>query len=301
MTNHPSLAGIFPPVATPFTDSGAVDLDGLQFNLQRLNQEPLAGYVLGGSNGEFSSLTIAERLEVVRAARAVTAPGRLLIAGTGLETTRGTSDLTERMAALGADVAIVVTPGYFRAKMTPAALEAHYRAVADAAPIPILLYSVPANTGVDLPAASVARLAGHPNILGLKDSGGDITKIGQMVYECGPDFQVLAGSAGFLLATLAVGGVGGVMALANIAARPLFELYTRFQAGDLAGARAGQQPLIDANSAVTARFGVAGLKAAMDLLGYRGGRPRLPLLPLGDDERAALRASLERAGLLPAA
>lgn len=293
-----SLAGLFPPVATPFKENGDLDLDALRTNLEQLNREPLAGYVLGGSNGEFTSLTIEERLEVVAAARAVTPRDRLLIGGSGLESTRATMDLTRRMAGLGVDAVMVVTPGYFKNKMTPAALEAHYRAVADAAPVPVILYSVPANTGVDLPAAAVARLATHPNIIGLKDSGGDITKIAQMVHETPDDFQVLAGSAGFLLAALAVGAVGGVMALANIAARPLAALLAKFQAGDLAGARQAQLQLIEVNAAVTARFGVAGLKAAMDLLGYRGGRPRPPLLPLAEEETRVLKGILEKAGLI---
>jgi 4-hydroxy-2-oxoglutarate aldolase len=297
MTQAPSLAGIIPPVATPFTAAGDLDLDGLQLNLERLNREPLSGYVLGGSNGEFSSLSIDERLKVVELARAVTPRDRLLIAGSGLESTRGTIELTEKVAKLGADVAIVVTPGYFRAKMSAAALEAHFTQVADAAPIPVLLYSVPANTGVDLPAAAVAKLARHPNIIGLKDSGGDITKIGQMLNDTPAGFQILAGSAGFLLASLSLGAVGGVMALANIAGRQLHELYARFQAGDLAGARAVQLPLIALNTAITARFGVAGLKAAMEMLGYRAGTPRAPLLPLGDEDRATLRQIMAEAGM----
>lgn len=293
-----SLAGIFPPVATPFKDNGDLDLDGLQSNLERLNTQPLAGYVLGGSNGEFTSLSVDERLEVVRLAREVTPKDRLLIAGSGMESTRGTLDLSERVAKAGADVAIVVTPGYFKAKMTAAALETFFRQVADASPIPVLLYSVPANTGVDLPAAAVAALAPHPNIIGLKDSGGDITKIGLMVHQTPADFQILAGSAGFLLAGLAVGAVGGVLALANIAAEPLYALYRSFNDGDIAGARAIQHKLIEVNSAITARFGVAGLKAAMEMLGYRGGVPRLPLLPLAAEDTTTLEKILRSAELL---
>lgn len=293
-----SLAGIFPPVPTPFKPNGDLDLDALQNNLAKLNREPLAGYVVGGSNGEFSSLTIEERLAVVRAARQATPKERLLIAGSGLESTRGTVELTAQMAELGADAVLVVTPGYFRAKMTPAALETHYAQVANAAPLPVMLYSVPANTGVDLSATSVSKLATHPNIIGLKDSGGDIVKIGQMLAQVPPNFQILAGSAGFLLATLVLGGVGGIMATANIAARQLHTLYASFRAGDLTAARATQLPLIEVNAAVTARFGVAGLKAAMDMLGYSGGLPRLPLLPLTDDERETLRKILVKGELL---
>lgn len=295
---HLSLAGIFPPVPTPFKDNGDVDYAHLQSNLEKLNHEPLRGYVMGGSNGEFTSLTGDEKLKVVRLARAVALDDRLIIAGSGMESTRATIELTRQMAEAGANAALVVTPGYFRAKMTVAALVAHYQQVADASPVPVILYSVPANTGVDLPAAAVAKLAAHPNIIGLKDSGGDITKIGQMVHETPPEFQILAGSAGFFLATLAVGGVGGVMATANIAAALLHDLYAAFRAGNLEDARAVQLPLIEVNAAVTARYGVAGLKAAMDMLGYYGGLPRPPLLPLAEDEKAALRGILAKAGLV---
>lgn len=298
MPTRPSLAGLFPPVPTPFKANGDVDYEHLQSNLERLNTEPLRGYVLGGSNGEFIMLTEEEKLKVVRLARAVAPDNRLVIAGTGMESTRATIALTQAMAEAGADVALVVTPGYFKAKMTSGALIDHFTRVADAAPIPVVLYSVPANTGVDLPAAAVARLAQHPNIIGVKDSGGDITKIGQMVYETPPGFQVLAGSAGFFLPTLAVGGVGGIMASANIAARPLSEVYTRFIIGDLSAARAAHGPLIELNTAVTARFGVAGLKAALDMLGYYGGQPRLPLQPLPAEDAATLRGILVKVGLL---
>lgn len=298
MPTRPSLAGLFPPVPTPFKANGDVDYEHLQSNLERLNTEPLRGYVLGGSNGEFIMLTEEEKLKVVRLARAVAPDNRLVIAGTGMESTRATIALTQAMAEAGADVALVVTPGYFKAKMTSGALIDHFTRVADAAPIPVVLYSVPANTGVDLPAAAVARLAQHPNIIGVKDSGGDITKIGQMVYETPPGFQVLAGSAGFFLPTLAVGGVGGIMASANIAARQLNEVYTRFIIGDLSAARAAHGPLIELNTAVTARFGVAGLKAALDMLGYYGGQPRLPLQPLPAEDAATLRGILVKVGLL---
>ena len=294
------LSGIYPPVPTLFTDTGALDLDGLSAMLVRLQDEPLRGFVLGGSNGEFTSLTLEERLNVVRTARAVVARDRWLIAGSGLESTAGTIELTRAMAAEGADAALVVTPGYFKARMTIAALVAHFTAVADASPIPVILYSVPANTGVDLPAEAVVALSHHANIIGLKDSGGDITKFGRMALECRPGFQLLAGSAGFLLPALAVGGCGGIMALANVAPRPLRSIMDDLAAGNLASARATQLRLIPANTAVTARYGVAGLKAALECLGHAGGAPRPPLLPLTADEREELRRILIRAELLAA-
>lgn len=293
-----SLAGVFPPVTTPFQPNGDLAPDALRATLERMNTLPLAGYVLGGSNGEFTSLTIEERLAVTTLARDVTPTGRVLIGGAGLESTRGTIALTRQMAALGVDAVMVVTPGYFRARMSGAALEAHYRAVADASPVPVLLYNVPANTGVELPQESVVHLSEHPNILGLKDSGGDITRIGWICGACRPGFQVLAGSAGFLLPALAVGAVGTVSALANIAAHELATVVDRFRTGDLAGARALQQRLIAINSAVTRQYGVAGLKAAQELLGWYGGPPRAPLLPATEEERAVLRRLLGESGLL---
>lgn len=293
-----SLAGILPPVTTPFTADGGLALDELRGMLERMNTLPLRGYVLGGSNGEFTSLSIEERLAVTALARELTPRDRVLIGGSGMESTRGTIDLTRRMAAIGVDAVMVVTPGYFKARMSAAALEAHYLAVADASPVPVLLYSVPANTGVDLPQESVATLSEHPNILGLKDSGGDITKLAWMAGACRPGFQVLAGSAGFFLAALAVGAVGTVSALANIAATELADLHARFRSGDLEGARALQWRLIEINTMVTRRFGVAGLKAAQEMLGWYGGPPRAPLLPANEAEREAIRAALGMAGLV---
>jgi len=294
-----SLAGIFPPIPTPFKADGQVDYDHLQSNLNRWNQEPLAGYVVCGSNGEYVYLTLDERVELIRAARQAIPKDRLLIAGSGMESTRDTIDLTRRMAQAGADVALVVTPCYYRGRMTAAALEQHYRQVADASPIPVMLYNVPANTGLDLPAQAAINLAKHPNIIGMKDSGGDIVKIGYMAHETrSDDFQILAGSAGFLLGGLAVGAVGGVCALANIAAARLTRLWECFCQGNAMKAREIQLPLIEANTAVTSRFGVLGLKAAMDLLGYYGGPVRSPLLPLPEEDKVTLRNILTKAGLL---
>jgi 4-hydroxy-2-oxoglutarate aldolase len=293
-----SLAGLFPPVPTPFAADGALDLASLRALLESLGEDPLAGYVLGGSNGEFTSLTADERLQVVSAARAVVPKGRLLIAGSGAESTRETIALTRAMAERGADAVLVVTPSYFRGRMTAAALEGHFGAVADAAPVPVVLYNVPANTGVDLTAATAIKLSRHPNIIGLKDSGGDLQKMALVIRDSAPDFQVLAGSAGFLLPALVLGAVGGIAALANLAGRPLDRMTEALRAGALDEARAIQLRLVETNLAVTARFGVAGLKAALALCGRPVGVVRPPLVALEADEQTALRAILVRAGLL---
>lgn len=294
-----SLSGICPPIPTPFKASGDIDFDHLQSNLDRWNKEPLLGYVVGGSNGEYAYCSTEERVEVVRAARQAIPRERLLIAGSGMESTSQAIALTHRMAGAGADLCIVITPGYYKARMTVAAFEHHYREIADHSAIPLLLYSVPANTGVDLPVQAIVSLAAHPTIVGIKDSGGDVTKIGLVAHETrGADFQVVAGSAGFFLAALSVGAVGCIPALGNIAGAKLADMLGSFQRGDLARARSIQLPLIEANTAVTSRFGVPGLKAAMDMLGYYGGPVRSPLLPLSDTDLADLRHILTTAGLL---
>jgi 4-hydroxy-2-oxoglutarate aldolase len=179
------------------------------------------------------------------------------------------------------------------------ALERYYRQVADASPLPVMIYSVPPNTGLDMPAQAAINLAQHPNIIGMKDSGGDVTKIGFMAHETrDADFQIVAGSAGFFLGALSVGAVGCVPALGNIAGGKLAQLLKAFQHGDMDTARAIQRPLIEANTAVTSRFGVPGLKAAMDMLGYYGGPVRSPLMPLANDEQETLRRILIKSGLL---
>jgi 4-hydroxy-2-oxoglutarate aldolase len=291
------LAGVFPPIPTPFGPAGEILFDRLAENLARWGAEPMAGVVVGGSNGEFPLLSGEERVEVVRQARRAVAPGRLVLAGSGMQSTAATIELSQAMADVGADAVIVVTPSYYRSRMTTAALIAHYMAVAHRSAVPVVIYNVPANTGVDLAADVAIELSRDPNIIGIKDSGGDVVKLGRMAAESTAGFQVLAGSAGFFLPALAAGAVGTVAALANIAGAELADLLSRFLNGDLDGAREVQARLLDANAAVTSRFGVPGLKCAMDFTGRYGGPPRLPLLPLGEEEQISVRASLLRAGI----
>ncbi|XP_063261574.1 4-hydroxy-2-oxoglutarate aldolase, mitochondrial isoform X2 [Prinia subflava] len=201
-----NLGGIFPPLTTPFSPTQEVDYAQLEGNLHRYASTPFRGLVALGSNGEYPYLTSRERVEVVSCVRRALPRDRLLLAGSGCESTQATIELTVSMAEAGADVALVVTPCYYRGAMTTAALVHHYTEVGDASPIPVVLYSVPANTGLDLPMEAVITLAQHPNIIGIKDSGGDITRMGLMVHKTRQeDFQVLAGSASFLLASYAVG------------------------------------------------------------------------------------------------
>jgi 4-hydroxy-2-oxoglutarate aldolase len=293
-----SLKGVFPPIPTPFDKDGEVHHRALIENLERWNEYDLAGYVVLGSNGEGVYLDAQEKVPVWETARRAISPGKLLIAGTGCESTRGTIALTREAAQAGADAALVVTPHYYGAKMTPDSLVHHYEAVADASPIPILIYNVPKFTNVNVSAATIARAARHPNIVGVKDTSGNITQLADTVRLAGPGFQVLAGAAGFFFAGLAVGAVGGILALANIAPARAIELYRLFQAGRWDEAGELQRQVIPVNAAVTSGYGIAGLKAALDMLGYYGGPVRSPLLDLSDSERQAVREVLVEGGIL---
>ena len=293
------IEGILPPIATPFAD-GRVAHDRLRENLERWNKTGLVGYVVFGSNGEAVHLDQEEKLAMVDTAKQNLPQGKLLIAGTGCQSTEATVRLTNLAAERGADAALIFTPHYYKAKMDNAALKKHYLTIADRAHIPILIYSVPQFTGISVAPELVASLAEHPNIIGIKDSSGNIAQVGEMIAAAPPppSFHVLAGSAGHLLPALALGASGGILALANIAPKECCKIFDDFRRGRHAEARELQLKLLAANKAVTAGFGVAGLKAALDMVGYYGGDPRPPLLPLGEDQRNELREILKKANLI---
>ncbi|XP_029016305.1 4-hydroxy-2-oxoglutarate aldolase, mitochondrial [Betta splendens] len=293
------LSGIYPPIATPFTAGEEVDHRKLEENLHKYAQMPFKGLVVQGSNGEYPYLTEEEQVEVVRAVRRALPPGKLLMAGSGCESTRATVQLTEKMAAAGADAVLVLTPCFYKGRMDGCALVQHYTKVADCSPVPVVLYNVPANTGLDLPLEAVVHLSQHPNIVGCKDSGGDITRIGLIVHKTQTqDFQVLAGSAGFLMAAYCVGAVGGVCALANVLGRELCELQRLCWLGRWEEARVLQQRLIEPNAAVTRKLGVPALKQAMEWFGFHGGACRSPLQPLTAAETEQLRREFASNGWL---
>jgi len=293
-----SMAGIFPPIPTPFDAAGELDLKALAANFEKWNRYPLAGYVVLGTNGEFPYLSEKEKLTLLEAARKHIPQGKLFMAGTGCESAHNTIALTKKAAELGADVAILITPSYYKSRMDAAGLSHYYLTVAEASPIPVSIYNMPANTGIDMPADLIVKLSQHPNIAGIKDSGGNLAKLGEVVHYARPGFQVLAGSAGFLYPALCLGAVGGVLALANVAPQQCCDIVTLFNEGKHAQARDLQLRMIVPNTAVTSRFGVPGLKAAMDMLGYYGGPPRSPLLPLKDADKEILRGILVEAGIL---
>jgi len=258
-----------------------------------------------GSNGEVAHLSydernllIAETVKTVRSEAKTLGKDLLVIAGVGDQTTAATIQRAKDASARGADAALVVNPNFF--PLSGQALEAHFRAIADASPIPVILYNVPKVTNVDIPVDVVIRLSSHPNIIGLKDSGGNITNIARIIYQTQKNnFQVLAGSASFLLPSLLMGAVGGICALANVAVPECAELITLWKQGKLKEATELQQRLLEPNVAVTATFGVPGLKFTLDTLGWYGGPARRPLQDLKDTEKKALLSILQKSNLLP--
>ncbi len=297
-TRVPSMAGIFPPIPTPFDEAGELNLKALAANFEKWNRFPLAGYVVLGSNGEMPYLSETEKLTIFEAARKHIPSGKLFMAGCGCESTHSTIALTKKAAGLGADVALFINPSYYKSKMDNAGLTDYYTRVADASPIPISVYNMPGNTGVDMSAELVIKLSQHPNIAGVKDSSGNVAKMGQIIRSARPGFQVLAGSAGFLYPALCIGAIGGVLALANIAPQQCCDILNFFQHGKHEDAKDLQLRMIAANAAVTAQFGVPGLKAAMEMVGFYGGNPRSPMLPLNDEQKGKLRGILKEAGII---
>ncbi|XP_072413271.1 4-hydroxy-2-oxoglutarate aldolase, mitochondrial [Chiloscyllium punctatum] len=293
------LGGIYPPIVSPFDQKGRLQYQQLESNVQEFSKIPFRGLVVQGSNGEFVFLTSEERVEVVRRVRQVLPEEKLLVAGSGCESTEATIAMTLKMAEAGANAVMVITPFYYRGRMNSAAFIQHYTQVADASPVPVVLYSVPGNTALELPMDAILTLSQHPNIIGLKDSGNDITRIALIVHKTrNRNFQVLAGSAGFLLPAYSVGAVGGVCALANVLGEPLCSLEKLCLGGKWAEARELQYRLIEPNTAVTQKYGIAALKEAMGWFGYYGGFCRSPLLPLTEAERKDLRNSFTSNGWL---
>jgi 4-hydroxy-2-oxoglutarate aldolase len=293
------LSGIFAPVTTPFLPSGEADAPALEANLRRWLQAPFAGVVLFGSTGEGPLLDEDEKVRLTAGARGLLDGGRLLLAGTGTESTRATIRASAAVAAAGADAVLVQPPAYFRPAMTQRALADHYRAVADASPVPVILYQAPPRfSTVELAPELVAELVPHPNIIGIKDSHGDPATLAALVKACGSQGQVLAGSGAVLLQALQAGAVGGILAVALLMPRQCADLYLAYREGRLEDAATLQARIAPLHQAVVAALGIPGMKAALDALGMQGGPPRPPLLPLPQGELAAVRAALTAAGVL---
>jgi 4-hydroxy-2-oxoglutarate aldolase len=293
-----SLRGVFTPIPTPFDEDGQVAHDKLEFNLGKWNQTGLSGYIVLGSNGEWVFLNEREKLAVLKTARQVIPKDKLMVAGTASESTVNTMALTEGAAEIGADAAIIINPSYYKSQMTAPVLVNHYRVIADASPIPIMIYNLPPATGIDLSADLLVELSQHPNIIGVKDTSGNMPKMGETIRRADPSFHVVSGSANFFYPSLAIGVTGGILALANVAPDQSVEMFRLFNAGEIEKGRDLHLRMLPVNLAITSRFGVSGLKAALDMVGFYGGPPRLPLLPLDNERRQELQDILKTAGLL---
>jgi 4-hydroxy-2-oxoglutarate aldolase len=282
------IRGIFPALVTPFASDESVSLAAVKENIHRYNQTAVAGYVVLGSTGETVMLSREEADSILVAATEVAASNKLLIAGTGAESTGETIARTKRAAALGYPLALVKTPYYYKPVYRAETYIRHYRAVADASPIPILLYSVPQFTGITLETAEVLTLAAHPNIVGIKDSSGNVQRVGEIVAGAPGDFRVLTGGAAVIYPALAVGARGAILALASALPEKCAELYDLVQRGQHEQAKQLQHLLVQASKRIVSENGIGGVKYAMDLRGYQGGLPRLPLLPLTEDKKRSV-------------
>lgn len=286
------LKGIFAATTTPFdSTTGDVDVDGFRRNAQFLLDGSVAGLVLFGSTGEGPLVDADERGEMLAVARDMIGD-RLLLAGTGAESTRATIRLCRTAATAGADAVLVQPPGYFRSLMTPQALFEHYTRVADASPVPVVLYQVPPPfRSVDLDIPLIVRLAEHPNVIGVKDSTGDLAALRELA--AGRDgFAVIVGTAAVLHDALDAGACAGILALAAFAPYECTEIYRRWQSGEREGTARLQVEAARLHRAVVAQFSVPGVKAALDLLGLAGGPPRSPLRALGPAERATIEEAM---------
>lgn len=285
------LGGVIPPITTPF-EKGNLALDRLRGNFIKWNKTGLSGYLVLGSNGEAVYLNEKEKMKVIETSRESIPRSKVMIVGTGAESTQETIHFTNRAAKLGADFGLVVTPSYFKGSMKPPVLYDHFIAVAESSKIGILLYNVPQFTGINLDAEVVAKLSFHPNIKGIKDSSGNIGQLNDIIHLSKKGFAVFVGSAPVFFPALCIGAVGGILAVANAAPEECVRIHTLFNQGKMAEATALQNLLTPLAKAVTVKYGIGGLKMAMDLAGYFGGNPRLPLKRPGKEAEEELKRLL---------
>lgn len=287
-----NLHGIFPPLTTPFAADGTIAPAKLRDNMARYNRIALAGYVLNGSTSESVLLRWEEIYRLWETAKEAAAPGKILIAGTGAESTAETIEHTNRAASLGFDAALVRTPHFYKPQMKLDALSEFYLRVADASRIPVLVYSVPIFTNLQVEAPLIALVAKHPNIIGMKDSSGDVEGVRNIIAAALKTFQTLVGSASTLFESLELGACGAILALANPFPELCVEIYEASRSGDSKNAHSLAQQLLAPAKMLGPQYGIPGLKYALDRLGYYGGPPRPPLLSLDEAAKTEIDAML---------
>jgi len=291
------LKGIIPPITSPFVHD-EVAFDKLKSNIEKLNKMNLAGYVVLGSNGESIFLTREEKTRMITYVREHASPGKVVIAGTGTDSIKETISLTNDASKNGADYALIITPSFFKSDMEHSTFINYYLAVADAVKIPVIIYNVPKFTNVNIHPDTVAELSEHNNIVGIKNSSGDKELTAKYISGNPDDFHTFVGTGSVLLQGLKDGSDGGILALANIAPAECITIQELFNLRKLEEAEVLQKKMVPVNKAITATFGVAGLKAAMDMIGLFGGHPRLPLNPLDKKAKQELKNILIEASLI---
>jgi 4-hydroxy-2-oxoglutarate aldolase len=294
-----SLEGVFPPITTPFNDNGFIEYNHLAENIDKWNETGVSGYLVLGSNGESVFLDEEEKLGIVSVARKSIPKTKRLLVGVGLESVKCTIELTRKISDYGADVAVVITPHFFKSDMSHDALLKYYLIIADNSSIPILLYNVPVFTGLNMEVKTVMALASHENIIGIKDSSGNVEQLSEIISLTeDEEFSVLTGSSIVLYPSMCIGANGGIMAIACVLSKRCSDIINMYKESKHAEAKELQQRLIGPTIAVTSRYGVPGLKAAMDLFGYHGGSSRIPLLPISDTEITEIKNTFKNAGFL---
>ncbi|MBE0571956.1 MAG: dihydrodipicolinate synthase family protein [Ignavibacteriaceae bacterium] len=293
MTNN--LIGIYPPLTTPFVDD-EVSINNLIANILKYEMKMLSGYVLFGSNGESVFLTRDEKLTLIRKTREHT--NRTIIAGTGMDSIKETIFLTNEAAEFGANYALIISPSFFKSEMKHRTFLNYFTKVAESVMIPVIIYNVPKFTNVNIETETIIELSSHPNIIALKDSTEITSRISEIAANVHPGFKLIVGTASVLYPGLLAGANAGILALANIAPDQCIQIYKYYRENNFDMALEIQNRMIPVNKAITSKFGVAGLKAAMDLLGYFGGLPRLPLEPLSEAQLIELKMILKKASLI---
>lgn len=293
------LRGVFPPMITPFTEQGELDLVAHKENVEKWNNTGLAGYLVLGSNSEAVYLTEAEKLDLIKATKEVAAEDKLIIVGTGMESTRETIALTNKAADLGADCALLLTPNYYGGQMGDEAQLAYFTEVADQVKIPIMIYNVTKFTHVNISPNVVGKLSKHPNIIGMKDSSGSVPQLIQFKQVVDfNEFNLLVGTASAWYPALDLGIEASIMALANCSPNECVKVQALYDEGKVKESKELFEKMFPVNDAVTAKYGVPGLKYACKELGFNGGFVRSPMQELTDEKKEQIDQILKRAGLI---
>ncbi len=293
------FTGAHLPVPTPFTPDGELDLDGFKSNLRHWFEHDLQGILVAGSTGESVFLEQSEVRALGEAAREVLPDGARIITGAGVESTRGTITRARDAADAGADAVLIKPPVYFKGAMTPAALATHYKVVADGSPLPVIIYQVPLRLStLEFTTDLITELSRHDNIVGIKDSRGDVNKLGEIVEACSLKFQVLVGAGALFYPAMEMGAQGGIMALGLMAPADIAAIWKAWTEERYEDCATIQERIAPVHNGIVGGMGVPGVKAALDLLGLHGGAPRLPLSPLDEERVGQAQALLAEAGLL---